>query len=210
MTASADFTSFSGKTVIGLTGPVAGGKSFALSCFSKYGADVISADEVNRTIIDTSDFFAIISERYGSRFAKDGCLDKKKFAEYIFSDKQEKKWLEDLLHPRILKKIDEFVKLSEKEIIIVEMPLLFEAGLKNKFDLTICISADEKKLYERASCRGWTRKHYEERCSGQFPLEKKCALADFIIRNDSSPQEFEEKIRKFCRLMKIISGRKQS
>lgn len=206
MTAAADFTSFPGKTVIGITGPVAGGKSLALSCFSKYGAEVISADEVNRGITDSPDFFVIISERYGNRFSENGHLDKKKFAEYIFSNENEKKWLEELLHPIILKKIHESVGLSEKEIIVVEMPLLFEAGLKNSFDLTLCISANEKKLYERAACRGWSHSHYRKRCAGQFSPEKKCSLADFVILNDSSAQEFEEKIRKFCDLLTKRTG----
>jgi len=194
-----DFSSIPDKTVIGLTGPIAGGKSFVLSCFEKFGAGIVSADKLNSEILNSSEIFAIISARYsGTPVIKDGKIDKAALAEQVFSSISEKKWLEDLLHPKILRKAFDVVKNSKKELIAVEMPLLFEAGLKEKFDFTLCISADEDKLYERAASRGWSREHYKLRCLGQFTLKQKCSLADLIIQNNGTLSDIENKIRKIC------------
>lgn len=194
-----DFSKIPGKIVIGLTGPIAGGKSFALSCFKKYGAEAISADEVNKDIWSDPAIFDIISERYKGTNAVNGSnIDKKELAEIIFNDSGEKKWLEGILHPIILERMFNIAKKSAKRLIAAEMPLLFEAGLKDKFTFTMCIETVKDKLYDRAFSRGWTAEHYEKRCAGQFSLEKKCEMADFIIRNNGSRKDFEEKIRKFC------------
>ena len=194
--------SFPGKITIGLTGPIAGGKSLALSCFKKYGAYTVSADEVNKEILDSAEIFAIISSRYaGSPVIDGGRINKKELAEIIFNFEKEKKWLEDILHPRILTKIFDLVKNTDKNLAVIELPLLFEAGLQNLFSLTMCIYVPDEKLYERAAIRGWTRQHFEKRCRGQFPLEKKCSMADLVIQNNSTQEIFEGKIRKICGLL---------
>ena len=197
-----DFSRIPGKTVIGITGPIAGGKSLVLSYFRKYGAETISADEVNREILSDPAVFGIISNRY-SRRKTDGTekFGKPELAEIIFNNPEEKKWLEDFLHPKIIERSFQIALNSKKTIIAVEMPLLFEAGLGNSFSLTLCIHVPEEILYDRASVRGWTREHFEKRCAGQFPQEKKCSMADVIIQNDGSAEKLEEKIRKFCSVM---------
>jgi len=197
-----DFSKIPGKITMGLTGPVAGGKSFALSCFKTYGAEIISADEINREVLRSPEIFAIISKRYFSaKTVQDGKLDKEALAEIIFSSEKEKKWLEGMLHPIILERSFNIAENSKRKFVAVEMPLLFEAGLKEKFSFTLCIDVSEDKLYNRARSRGWTEEHYKKRCSGQFLLEKKCAMADLIIQNNGSRKDFEEKIKKLCLLV---------
>ena len=199
MSVKYDFSALPGKVVIGITGPIAGGKSHALKCFSKYGAEIISADDINRKILSDPDIFVIIYDRYEERLGPDkNGFDKKMLAEIVFSDAEERKWLEDLLHPLILEKSFIIASKSEKKLIAIEFPLLFEAGLRNNFSLTLCINVSERNLKERIAERGWSEEHYEKRTAGQFSLQKKCSMSDLIIQNDGTPEELEEKIRKIC------------
>lgn len=196
---SKSFTDIAGKISIGLTGPIASGKSFALKCFEKYGACAISTDEIGHKLLTEPSIFDTISKRYwNTSVLNAGKLDKDAFAELIFSNESERKWLESLLHPEILREAFSLASVSCEKLIVVELPLLFELGLEDKFSLTLCINSEEELLYDRALARGWSRGHCNKRFSSQFSPKQKCHRADLIINNCGTKQAFEEKIKRLC------------
>ncbi|OGR75069.1 MAG: dephospho-CoA kinase [Elusimicrobia bacterium GWC2_64_44] len=206
-----NFTSIRGKTVIGLTGPIASGKSLALKYFIGAGAFGVSADTVTSELLTTPRIYHTISRKFSpDKIQTKGLLDKKKLAAEIFASPAKRKWLESLLHPEILRRIHSLIKESDKKLAVVEAPVLFEAGLAECFTFTVCLSAPAKTLEARALKRGWSRRQYLERVKAQLPAEEKCARADLTLDNSGGPAALAAKIRFICRFLKeTAQGKKK-
>lgn len=183
-----------GKTVIGLTGGISGGKSTALEKFSSLGAEIICADKLSKK------YFEILKDKIAEVFSS---ANSGEIAEAIFKDDVKRKWLESLLHPLILKEAAEIIDQSERKIIVFDLPLLFEAGLENSFDLTLCIYTDDKIRLKRALAKGFKEADFKARDLKQIPLNQKAQKADIVIYNNSNRKEFEEKLERFFNSLKI-------
>lgn len=185
-----------GKSVIGLTGPIASGKSLALDYFRREGAFCVSADEVSSDVLTFPACYNKILKKFSpDKILTNGLLDKKRLAAEVFSSAPKRRWLEDLLHPEILGRTHSLIIKSKAKIAVVEAPLLFEAGLRDCFMFTVCLAAPEKTLEKRALARGWSRAEYRARKAVQLPAEKKYALASLVLDNSAGPRELREKIR---------------
>ena len=191
-----------GRTVIGLTGPIASGKSLALDLFRKEGALTVSADTVSGELLTSPAIYHTISRKFGSdKILTNGLLDKEKLAAEVFSSPAKREWLEGLLHPQILKRIRSLIIRSNKKISVVEAPLLFEAGLAECFTFTVCLAAPGGMLEARALGRGWSRKKYGDRVKAQLSAAEKYARADLVLENSGSPRELAAKIKFLCRFL---------
>jgi len=185
-----------GKTLIGLTGPAASGKSLALKYFRKEGAFCVSADAVSAEVLTSPACYNRILRKFSSdKILTNGLLDKKRLAAEVFNSPAKRKWLEVLLHPEILKRIHFLIIKSQAKIVVVEAPLLFEAGLESCFMLTLCLAAPEKTLRARALKRGWSGKEYRARAEAQFTAAEKCARADLVLDNAGKPAELKVRVR---------------
>lgn len=199
-----------GKTVIGLTGPIASGKSLALGLFIKEGALGLSADAVSASLLTESVCYNRIVGKFGSKILTNGTLDKKKLAAEIFGSPAKRRWLEALLHPRILGRIHSLITSSPKKIAVVETPLLFEAGLEECFTFTVCLSAPAKTLAARALGRGWSRAEYGKRVKAQLPAAEKYRRAGVVLENAGRQRELGEKIKFICGFLKgLEKGKKR-
>jgi len=191
------------KKLIGLTGAIAAGKSTALRCFGEEGAGIISADKLNGECLTDEAICDKIILRFGDELKlSDGLLNLKLLSGKVFSSVEDKTWLESVLHPEILKRAYSLAKKSNNQIIVIEMPLLFEAGLESIFDISVCLVSDEKTLIERAAGRGWTKEEYRARAAAQFGIREKMRRADIIIENSGTEKDLSLKIKKFCGLIK--------
>lgn len=199
-----------GKTVIGLTGPIASGKSAALALFIKEGALGISADAVSASLLTDPACYNRISRKFGlGKILTNGILDKQKLAAEVFGSPAKRRWLEALLHPRILKRIHFLITRSTKKIAVVEAPLLYEAGLAECFTFTVCLAAPEKTLRARALGRGWSGAQYRARVKAQLPAAEKYSRADIVLDNAGSRAELAAKIRFICRFLEETARAKR-
>ncbi len=199
-----------GKSVIGLTGPIASGKSLALALFIKEGALGVSADAVSASLLTEAAVYNRIVRKFGSKILTNGTLDKKKLAAEVFGSPAKRRWLEALLHPLILKKIHSLITGSPKKIAVVETPLLFEAGLAECFSFTVCLAAPAKTLAARALKRGWSGAQYRGRLKAQLPAEEKYRRADIVLENSGPPRRLKEQIGFICRFLKeTAQGKKK-
>jgi len=181
------FKSVKGRTIVGLTGTVASGKSAALEFFRLAGAFCISTDVLAKEVLTSGACYHKILDSLGTGvFLKDGSIDRNKLALAVFSDKSKRKRLESILHPRILDRALSLIKRSHEKIIIVEVPLLFEAGLAECFALTVCVDAPYRVRLKRAAARGWTYGELRRRAAAQLAAGKKAGLADVVIDNGGS------------------------
>jgi dephospho-CoA kinase len=182
---------------VGLTGGIAAGKSEALSAFERLGAATLSTDEVVHELLTTGEVRDMLVERFGDAVATDGEVDRAAVAEVVFGDDEHRKWLEDLLWPRVGKRVWEWRQEVESRnpappAAVVEVPLLFEAGMEEVFDTTIAVVADESTRGERAGGRG--HRGVEERTSRQLTQDQKAERADIVIRNEGSLEDLEREL----------------
>lgn len=183
-----------GKKVIGLTGGISSGKSTVLEILGGLGAETICADNLGRK------YFEILKDRIAETF---NTADRAKIASLIFKDDAKRKWLENLLHPMIISQAQEIIKNTDKAIIVFDLPLLFEAGLEGRFDLTICVWADDKVRLARALAKGFEREDFKRRDLKQYGLELKADKADIVICNNGDRKTLKEKT---VRIFNIIKG----
>jgi len=137
---------------IALTGGIGSGKSFAGEILSELGAIVVDSDQLSHQSLERgeSGFDQVVSH-FGDSILTNGEIDRKKLAQIVFENPNEKKVLESIIHPLVREKWDEFVKLAPNGTVLVNLiPLLVETNGKARFDLTITISLP--KRLEKKDC----------------------------------------------------------
>jgi dephospho-CoA kinase len=125
--------------------------------------------------------------RWGPDVAPGGTVDRAAVAGHAFASPDERAWLEGLLWPRVGARVAawreaEAGRTPPPRALVVEVPLLFEAGLERAYDATLVVVADERIRTLRAAARGHAS--VDERTARQLSQEEKAARADHVVRND--------------------------
>lgn len=185
---------------VGLTGGIGAGKSEALSALEELGAATLSTDAVVHELLTTDELRDALVDRLGPEIAPGGSVDRSKVAELAFADPDHRGWLEGLLWPRVGERVlawREEIDAAEPRpsAAIVEVPLLFEAGMDQAFDKTLVVVADEEVRRERAEARGHAA--LDSRTGRQLSQTEKSQRADFVVRNDGSLEELREWLSRF-------------
>ena len=190
---------FPGKSVIGLTGGIACGKSSVLEIFAKNGWEAISTDKLAGEILTSDEQVAdLLLERWGKAvFDERGIIDKKQIAEIIFSTPHERSWLEEVLHPRIRTAWMAEIETVENSLLVVEIPLLFENDLQSHFVQTISTFASRSIQLERLRERGLSTKQANARIDAQLSGERKAELADVVFLTSGSLDFLEQQVLPF-------------
>lgn len=133
-------------------------------------------------------------DRWGPEVAPGGTVDRTAVASRAFGDPEERGWLEGRLWPRVGARMAEWRAASEAReppprALVVEVPLLFEAGMEAAFDATIAVVADEEVRARRAGARGHAR--LDERSARQLTQEEKAARATHVVPNSGTLEELE-------------------
>ena len=186
----------SANLIVGLTGGMGCGKSTAAALFAERGFRRLDADQVVRDVLlPDAEVAAAIKARFGDRVADAGGLIRRdRLAEIVFQDDAALAWLENLLHPRLNAHWRELFAAANGEKFIVEVPLLFEKGMENWFDFTVCVTADSAQQLRRLEQRGIPPGLARQRLAKQLPLTRKCELADFVLLNDGTPEFLREQV----------------
>jgi hypothetical protein len=120
----------------------------------------------------------------------------------FFPRPEDRRWLEDLVHPEVFSVWrTEFAQAPESDWV-VEVPLLFEKGLENWFDFTVCVALSGPRQYLRLERRGLSRELAEQRISTQLLLATKLELADFVIWNDGSSAFLDAQVATLASLVR--------
>jgi dephospho-CoA kinase len=176
---------------VAVTGGVGAGKSEALAAFARHGAATISSDAVVHELYADEDVREALRERYGDQvFAADGSVDRAALGELVFASPDELRWLEGLMHPRVMARTEawreELARRPDPPALAVnEVPLLYEAGAEGRFDAVVAITAPRELRIERAG------KRVDEREDRLFSDVEKLERADFAYVNDGSVDELD-------------------
>ena len=180
---------------MGLTGGIGAGKSEALRALRRLGAATLSSDAVVHELLESDEVRDRLVERLGSDVAPGGAVDRQKVAEAVFARPEQRGWLEGELWPRVARRIAawrEEAAAGRPPAVVVEVPLLFEAGMEAAFDRTVAVVAPEELRARRASERGHAG--LEDRSSRQLPQSEKAERADYVVHNEGDIGELEQKL----------------
>ncbi len=177
--------------VIALTGGIGCGKSLAAQYFAELGALVIDADQLARAAIERgSDGFDEVVALFGDSILKDGNIDRRALGELIFKDPKARAALEGIIHPFVRREFEEAVaSLKGDDVLVYEIPLLFESKSQDRFDLVITVESELENRIARLRDRGMHISEIEGRIAAQATREQRTEIADFLIENDGSEDE---------------------
>jgi len=174
--------------LLGLTGGIASGKSTIAAHFRDNGIPVIDADQISRQITAKDAIGSkLIMREFGKQFFVNGELDRRALAKFVFSSEANTRKLESLLHPIIMREIDDRVAAyaqQEELLVVLDAPLLVESGLHILCNGVLLITADEKIRIQRAMQRSHlTEEEARRRIQRQIPDVQKRKVADYVIDN---------------------------
>ena len=182
---------------VGLTGGIGAGKSTALDALERLGAAVLSTDAVVHDLYASGDVRDAVIDRWGDGVAPGGRVDRAAVAARAFASEEDRSWLEGLLWPRVGQRVAAWrEEVARREppppAAVVEVPLLFEAGMEGVFDATIAVVADEELRAGRAAGRG--HEAVDERAARQLPQAEKSERATYAVDNNGSVEDLERKL----------------
>jgi dephospho-CoA kinase len=183
---------------VGLTGGMGAGKSTALEALRELGAQVLSTDAVVHELYRDERVRDAVVQRWGMEVAPDGIVDRAVVAARTFAGGEaDRRWLESLLWPLVGARMAAWLESVRAlrpapRAAVVEVPLLFEAGMESGFDATIAVIARESTRRERAAGRGHALA--DERAARQLSQEEKARRATFVVRNDGTQAELRRKL----------------
>ncbi len=180
---------------VGITGGIGSGKSAVSSFLRDKGWFVVDFDELVRKALDMEHVVKEISQVLGDHVIKDGKLDKKAVSKIVFSDREKRKKIEDIIHPIVEKMAFDIAYGSGKEIVAFDAPLLIETGFWRKMDRVILVKAPLELRIKRASERlKISEDEVMKRISSQMDDKEKERFADYVIENDGSLEDLKEKV----------------
>ncbi|WNS74552.1 dephospho-CoA kinase [Bacillus sp. DTU_2020_1000418_1_SI_GHA_SEK_038] len=186
--------------VVGLTGGIASGKSTVSSILIEKGITVIDADVEARLAVEKGEeaYNEIISHFGEQVLLEDGSIDRGKLGSIIFHDEQQRKRLNSIVHPAVRKRMvwkKEQAIANGENLVILDIPLLFESKLTYMVDKTILVFVDEDVQLDRLMKRNqFTKADAMARINSQMPLKEKVQLADAVINNNGTIMETEQQL----------------
>jgi dephospho-CoA kinase len=187
--------------LIGLTGGIASGKSTVAAILRRLGAAVVNADELAREVVqpDTAGWKEIVDTFGAEVLQPDRTLDRQKLRKIVFSDPEARKKLEAIIHPRVRALAEQRIEEQAEagfEIVVYEVPLLFEGNLQNSLRPVVLVATDLATQKKRLQSRDQlAESEAEKHIAAQMSLEQKRRLADYVIENDGSLEELERRVR---------------
>jgi len=175
--------------VVGLTGGIGSGKSAATAYFEKLGIDIVDADEVARDVVAPgSEGLKEIVNRFGnSILLEDGNLNRAALREKVFSDINEKNWLNNLLHPLIRSRMQHLIGESTSPYCILSVPLLVENKLTEMCNYVVVVDCPETMQLERALKRdGSTEETIRNIMASQATRNERIEAADTVLDNSTT------------------------
>ncbi|MEM7622889.1 MAG: dephospho-CoA kinase [Planctomycetota bacterium] len=186
--------------VIGLAGGVGSGKSTVARVFERLGCVVSDSDAEAKACLTRPEVIAELVSWWGKDVLdQSGAVDRGRVAAIVFTRPAERERLETLIHPLVKRSRADLVAEAthaKAAGVIVDAPLLFEAGLDTECDLTVFVDAPFEVRRQRVvEKRGWSVGELERRESAQMPLQEKRRRSDVVLENTSGRGDLEDRAR---------------
>jgi len=194
----AERTFMSMRIRVGLTGGIGAGKTEAAKIFAALGALVINADSLAREAVAPGGaILERIAQQYPAAVAPDGALDRAALAAIVFRDESAREAVNAMVHPYVRERAFALeCEAAAEQIVMHEVPLLFEAGFYRFCDANIVVIADDVIREGRVAARsGLAPDDIRRRMRAQIDPFRACELADYTIVNDDSLAALDDAVR---------------
>lgn len=187
--------------LVGLTGSIATGKSTAARILKGMDCTLVDADQIARDVVrPSSPGLEALCRRFGRDILHEsGELNRSCLGKIVFHDPKARALLNDILHPLIIGRLQEDIqkhRSESKQIVFVDVPLLFETGLDAMMDYVVVVYVDEATQLKRLMGRdNLSREEAMQRMAAQMSVADKARKADFVIDNRGMVEETEQQVR---------------
>ena len=196
--------------VIGLAGGIGSGKSLVACQLGQMGCAVIDVDRLAKQLRDLPQTREALRQSLGEAiFAKDGQIDEKALSKLVFAPAEQQEEsplarLNAIIHPLVITEvrrlIDQYRGSASPKALILDAPLLFEAGLEACCEAVIFVTSEPATRAQRVrQQRGWSERDWARREKTQIPLNKKLDMSDYIVDNSYSEVDLR------CHLQRLFS-----
>ncbi len=187
--------------LIGLTGGAGSGKSTAADMFRELGAAVIDADEASHAVYapQTPGFDAVVRE-FGPEYVRGGQVDRARLGELVFHDDDARRRLNAIVHPLVREWMAERTAEADRdgaEVVIHDVPLLFENGLEGLYSDVVLVYAPERVQIKRlVEGRGISEDRARAIIAAQLPIDEKRGRAQRVIDNSGSREVTRAQVKR--------------
>ncbi len=186
--------------IIGLTGGYGSGKSTVAEFLAELGAAIIDADKVGHEVFKpgTKAWREVVGIFGQGIISTDGTIDRRKLGKIVFRDPDARVRLNHIMHPRIRERVETLIEEYEKvgaDIVVIEAPLLLEAGWKSKVDEVWVTSIPQATVISRLrEQKGTPESESLARISAQLSDEERIQQADVVIYTDCTLDELKDRV----------------
>lgn len=193
------------RLLVGLTGGIGSGKSTALKAFAARGVNTLSLDQIAREQAKPgNDAFKAIAKAFPRFVDHNGNLDRARLGSHVFAHAAARRRLENITHPLALKEMNRLVSRMNG-VVVVDVPLLYEAKLSHLFDVSVVVST--KNQFKRVAKRDKLSKiEIARRLKAQLPSSVKEKLADIVIENDGTKLDLKKKVARLDAGLQLLYG----
>lgn len=197
--------------IVGLTGGIGSGKSAVAEGFQRRNIKVVDADIAARKVVEPgTTALERIAEHFGESILQaDQTLDRAALRTIVFADDQERRWLEQLLHPAIGQWLADELASATSPYAILESPLLLETDQHEMVDRILVVDVSREQQIARACARDSnSREQIEAIIAAQMPREERLSKADDVVDNNGPLEDLEAQIERLHTRYVDLAGRK--
>jgi len=171
---------------LGLTGSIGMGKSTTAQMFAELGIPVWDADAAVHNLYSTGGAAVPAIQELYPQAIEDEEVSRPALKGLILSDENVLGELERIVHPLVAADRQNFIETSVSDIVLLDIPLLFETSGEKHMDAVACVDIDPETQRERVLQRStMTEEQFEQILNKQLPNDVKCSQSDFVIRTDN-------------------------
>lgn len=185
------------RLLVGIGGNIGSGKSTVANELRRYGAKVIDADRIGWSLLsrDAPEHKKLVAAFGKGILGKNGQIDRKLLGKAAFASKAALKKLNSIVHPALVARVREEIRLNPKGLVVIDAALLFDWGLEKDVDVSVLVTAPDRLKLKRMTDSGMPAEEAKARLARQTPDSRLWRKADFVLENKGSLAELKRKSR---------------